>query len=235
MVLPESTSLAYALNRNEYQELKVVHMQTLGELLQQSAARHNHVCPRQVLGVRMGMLAASLLGLSLPQSDKRLLTFVETDGCFADGVAAATGCELGHRTLRLIDYGKAAATFIDTQSEQTVRIAPHPCSRERAAAYGEGEASRWHQYLKAYQVMPDDKLFVVQQVIPQFAVSDLISTPNHRVTCAQCGEEIINEREIIRDGIVLCRACAGSAYYALTPRDLSEPLPLALLGHPDDF
>ena len=51
----------------------------------------------------------------LPQTDKRLYTFVETDGCFADGVMVATGCSLGHRTLRLIDYGKVAATFVDTR------------------------------------------------------------------------------------------------------------------------
>jgi formylmethanofuran dehydrogenase subunit E len=211
--------------------LEVKTMQTLGELLQQSAARHNHVCPRQVLGVRMGVLAAALLNLPLPQSDKRLLTLIETDGCFADGVAIASGCELGHRTLRLIDYGKAAATFIDTHTEQAVRIAPHPCSRERAAVYGAGEASRWHGYLKAYQTMPDDELFVVQHVIPQFSVTELLSTPSHRVSCAQCGEEIINEREIVRDGIVLCRACAGQAYYTLTPGEQSLSLPPTVLGY----
>jgi formylmethanofuran dehydrogenase subunit E len=67
----------------------------LAALLQQSAALHRHLCPRQVLGVRMGLYAAELLGLALPQSDKRLFTIVETDGCFADGVSVATGCTLG--------------------------------------------------------------------------------------------------------------------------------------------
>lgn len=205
-------------------------MQTLEELLQRSGARHNHVCPRQVLGVRMGMLAASLLNLPLPQSDKRLLTVVETDGCFADGVAVASGCEIGHRTLRLVDYGKAAATFIDTETEQAVRIAPHPCSRERAAAYAGDAASRWHGYLQAYQIMPDDELFVVQRVTPLFSVRDLISTPKHRVSCERCGEEIINEREVLLAGQVLCRACAGQAYYSPVPRDVEAALPALVLG-----
>lgn len=206
-------------------------MQTLEELLQKSAARHNHVCPRQVLGVRMGMLAASLLNLPLPQTDKRLLTIIETDGCFADGVAVASGCEIGHRTLRLVDYGKAAATFIDTQTEQAVRIAPHPCSRERAATLGAEAASRWHSYLEAYQVMPDDELFVVQRVTPLFSVSDLISTPKHRVACERCGEEIINERELVVNGVTLCRACAGDAYYSATPQEFDLALPSYVLGH----
>jgi formylmethanofuran dehydrogenase subunit E len=35
------------------------------------------------------------------------------------------------------------------------------------------------------------------------------------VNCQVCGEEIINEREIVHEGSTLCRACAGQAYYAL--------------------
>ncbi|HZY41747.1 MAG TPA: FmdE family protein, partial [Anaerolineae bacterium] len=76
-------------------------MPTLKELLQQSAAMHQHLCPRQVLGARLGLLAGFELGLTVPQSDKRLLAIVETDGCFADGIAVATGCTVGHRTLRV--------------------------------------------------------------------------------------------------------------------------------------
>ena len=99
-------------------------MLTLKEILEQSAAMHHHLCPRQVLGARLGLLAGAELGLSLPQSDKRLLTIVETDGCFVDGVSVATGCTVGHRTLRVEDYGKVAATCIDTQTGRALRLAP---------------------------------------------------------------------------------------------------------------
>ncbi len=86
-------------------------MKTLDELLAASAALHRHLCPRQVLGVQMGRLAAELLQLELPQSDKRLLTIVETDGCFSTGVSVATNCWVGRRTLRVEDYGKVACNF----------------------------------------------------------------------------------------------------------------------------
>ncbi len=99
-------------------------MPSLQELLQATAARHYHLCPRQVLGVRMGLLAAHTLHLDLPQTDKRLLTIVETDGCFTDGLAVATGCWVGRRTLRIEDYGKIAATFVDTLTEQAIRLTP---------------------------------------------------------------------------------------------------------------
>ncbi len=96
----------------------------LAVLLERAAAWHDHLCPRQMLGVRMGVYAAELLALDLPQRDKRLLTFVETNDCFADGVAVATGCWLGRHTLRLVDYGKVAATIVDTHTERALRIRP---------------------------------------------------------------------------------------------------------------
>jgi len=188
-------------------------MLTMDELLQASAVLHDHLCPRQVLGVRMGLLAAELLGLSLPQTDKRLLTIVETDGCFADGIATATNCWVGHRTLRIVDYGKVAATFVDSETGRAFRVAPHPQSRERAPLYAEGVHGHWQTYLLGYQRMPVDQLFAWREVSLIDDVRAIISHPKARAVCARCTEEIVNEREVIRDGRVLCRACADGAYY----------------------
>lgn len=204
--------------------------ESLATLLQSSAKRHNHLCPRQVLGVRMGILAGHLLHLTLPQADKRLLTLVETDGCFADGVAVATGCELGHRTLRLVDYGKPAATFIDTETCQAIRVAIHPESRLLANQYTDSTLSRWRTYLEAYQVMPDDELFVATPVALKFSVEALVSEPGHRVNCAICGEEILNHREVVLNGETVCRACAGHAYYVPSSEPLADDFPALLLG-----
>jgi formylmethanofuran dehydrogenase subunit E len=160
------------------------------------------------------MLAADLLGLELPQHDKRLFTFVETDGCFADGVAVATGCTLGHRTLRLMDYGKPAATFVDTAADCAFRIHPHPASRVAAANAFPSAESRWRGMLDAYQQLPAEALFCWQPVQLTLDLKAIISRHGVRVNCAVCGEEILNEREVVVDGQPLCRACAGDAYYA---------------------
>ncbi len=181
--------------------------------LEYLATLHDHLCPRQVLGVRIGMLAADLLGLPLPQTDKRVFTIVETDGCFADGVSAASGCTLGHRTMRLADYGKVAATFIDTETSAAFRIAPRAGVRELAHQYAPDATSKWHAQLAAYQVIPADDLFVVQAVVLTVSLDKVISKPGRRVTCEACGEEILNEREIVSEDRILCRACAGDAYY----------------------
>ncbi len=185
----------------------------LNEILERTIALHHHLCPRQVLGVRIGMLAAELLTLELPQSDKRLYTFVETDGCFSDGVAVATGCTLGHRTMRLMDYGKVAATFVDTATNRALRIWPHPQSRRRAVDLYPDESSHWRAQLEAYQELSADELFQWIWVTPTVSMAELISQPGLRVTCSKCGEEILNAREVIIDGQPVCRACAGTPYY----------------------
>lgn len=185
----------------------------LDDLLAQTAALHNHLCPRQVLGVRMGMLAGTLLGLNLPQTDKRLYTFVETDGCFADGVSVAVNCWLGRRTMRLMDYGKVAATFVDTETGYAIRIAPNPESRHLAAVCAPNARSRWHTMLQAYQIMPVDDLLCWREVRLSVDMQALLSRPGVRVNCALCGEEILNERQVEAAGQIICRACHYGAYY----------------------
>ena len=192
-------------------------MATLQELLDQTAALHHHLCPRQVLGVRMGLYGGELLGLEVPQSRRRLLTIMETDGCGADGVSVATNCWAGRRTMRFVDYGKMAATFVDLHTETAVRITPHPDSRAAALALLPEARSRWHAYLEAYQVLPAEALFVFGEVTLRQPARELISHAGRRAQCAACGEEILNEREVPQDGRVLCRACAGHAYYNSAP------------------
>lgn len=182
-------------------------------LLEQSSARHRHLCPRQVLGVRIGLAGAVALGLDVPRRDKRLLVVVETDGCFVDGVEVATGATVGHRTLRVMDYGKVAATFVKVRTEEAVRVAPQLDVRQKAYAYTPDEPRRYFAQLHAYQVMPDEELLDIYPVHLATPVGNIVSRAGVRVNCERCGEEIINEREITRDGRLLCRGCAGPAYY----------------------
>lgn len=179
----------------------------------QLSALHKHLCPRQVLGVRMGMHAAGLFTLKLPQSNKRLLTFVETDGCFSDGISVATGCTMGHRTMRLVDHGKIAATFVDTHTAKALRCSASPDARVNAAACVPDARSRWHTQLAAYQRMSNEKLFQVQEVTLSFDVNAIVGKPGSRTACSVCGEEIINQREVVINRQPACRSCAGEKYW----------------------
>lgn len=197
---------------------------SLEELIERTSELHDHLCPRQILGIRMGILAGEMLDLPLPQNSKRLFAFVETDGCFADGVSVASGCWLGHRTMRLVDYGRVAATFVDTETGTSIRICPHPESRDNAQKALPNEENHWKAQLAAYQILPNEKLLSWQFVELTVSMKAIISQPGVRTICSRCGEEILNEREVLIDDQPVCPACIGEAYYR-QPADQFEVLP----------
>jgi formylmethanofuran dehydrogenase subunit E len=188
-------------------------MNDLQTLLAASAARHSHLCPRQVLGVRAGLAGLAALRLQPPLIDKRLLVISETDGCFTDGIEVSTGVAVGHRTLRIEDYGKIAATFVEIPGGKAIRISPRLDIRQRAWDYSPSEQKYYFAQLHAYQVMPDHELFNIMEIELAIPLEKIISRAGIRSECDFCGEEIINEREVHRNGFTLCRACAGPAYY----------------------
>lgn len=182
-------------------------------LLEKSSSDHSHLCPRQILGVRLGLTGMAALGFDAPSSGKRLLVIAETDGCFVDGLSAATNCTVGHRTLRVEDYGKIAATFVDTQTGRALRVAPALDIRQKAYVYAPDEPRHYFAQMIAYQVMPDDEMFTVTEVILATPIEAIVSRPGVRVHCDMCGEEIMNERDIKQAGLILCRPCAHGGYY----------------------
>ena len=191
----------------------VMEIQELERLLEISSSNHSRICPRQVLGVRMGLAGIKRVGFESSNQLDELLVIIETDGCFADGVMAATGVQVGHRSLRVEDYGKVAATFINTVTGQAVRIHPKVSVREHARDYAPEENKRYYAMLEGYQIMPEEDLLEINPVRLTKSISEIISRPGIRTECAQCGEEIINGREIVQDGITLCVSCAGPAYF----------------------
>lgn len=190
--------------------------------LDESAERHGHLCPRQVIGVRMGKMAAQLFDFYLPQEDKRLLTIVETDGCFADGIEVSTGCSVGHRTLRIQDFGKVAATFVDTSSGKAFRVIPHKLARQIAIGNSNRGISRWEAMLYGYQTLSDKDMLTVQPVQLTVDIEAIMSHAGIRSLCEICQEEIINEREVIMNGKQLCLHCAGEQYYVIEKPISSE-------------
>jgi formylmethanofuran dehydrogenase subunit E len=190
-------------------------MRTFDEYLEMAMTMHRGcLCPGQVLGTRMALLGCHRLGLEPPDTEKRLFAFVEMDRCFADAIAAVTGCRLGKRTLKYMDYGKAACTFYDDQTRRAVRILARDDSRDKVDAYTVGsELDKRAAQVYAYRVMPEADLFVVQEVKVVIAPKDRPGRPMSRVVCTVCGEGINDRREIYVDGQPICRACAQGAYY----------------------
>lgn len=196
-------------------------MRPFDELLADAVTMHRGcACPGQVLGVRMAMLACRLLGIDEPTQDKRLIVYVEIDRCMADAIAAVTGCRLGKRTLKHVDYGKCACTFVDTLTGRAVRILARDSAREHIWSYVPFGLDKETAQREAYKIMPDDELFVVQEVTVRIPEQDRPGRPISRVVCAICGEGINDRREVQLNGLVICRACAHGGYYQGSKRSL---------------
>jgi formylmethanofuran dehydrogenase subunit E len=184
-----------------------------------AAQAHGHLCAGQVLGVRLAMLGLAMLGIEDPHKKdrKRLVTFVEIDRCATDAITLVTGCRLGKRALKFRDWGKMAATFVDVSTGKAVRIAAKESSKTLARQlYPELEDKNQQQML-AYREMSDDDLFTTQWVKVDLPAEEFPGYKGERIVCEMCGEGINFHREVVRDGKIFCKACAGESYYDVLP------------------
>ncbi|HWO40458.1 MAG TPA: molybdopterin-guanine dinucleotide biosynthesis protein B [Candidatus Eisenbacteria bacterium] len=184
-------------------------MRAFDELLHESAAIHGHLCAGQVLGVRMAMAGCREVGIEEPRGCKRLLVYVEIDRCATDAIQAVTGCSLGKRTLKFLDYGKMAATFVNTETQKAVRVIARDDAREQAAAYFSGDpANRREAEKAAYGAMPEDLLLTIRPARVRIPARDMPGARGGRVRCSGCGEGISFKREVTAGGRTLCIPCA---------------------------
>lgn len=190
-----------------------IYDRSFDELLDEAVAFHGHLCPGQVLGVRMTLAGCRALGVAHPRrAGKRLVVFVEIDRCATDAIQALTGVSLGKRTLKHVDFGKTAATFVDVVAREAVRVVARDDARELAAAIAPAERDARRAQIVAYRTVPEDRLVRLERVVVD---PGWLDRRRRRIFCAQCGEGVHYEREVREGGRVLCRACAGESYYAV--------------------
>ena len=212
-------------------------MQTVDMLLREAEIAHGHLCAGQILGVRMAMLGCSLLGiddprgLESPADRKRLVTFVEIDRCATDAIAVVTGCRLGKRALKFRDWGKMAATFVDLGSPvdleraargeaRAIRIAARESSKGRAREMYPEMTDKNQAQMRAYREMADEEMFAEEWVSVPLDAREMPGYKSARMACAECGEGINYDREVVREGRLLCLGCADRAgrYYRVVGR-----------------
>lgn len=167
-----------------------------------------HGCAGLVLGTRLAMAGVDALGVAAPDRDKRLTVVAETDRCALDGVQAVTGCRLSKRTLRLLDYGKVAVTFLDEWTGAALRVGVRGDLRERVGDSKTGD-ERHDMQRQAYATWPSSELF---QIRPSALVLSEFEKPGksrRRVLCVDCAEEVSDGREIVTESGERCRPCSA--------------------------
>jgi formylmethanofuran dehydrogenase subunit E len=200
-------------------------VQSVDELLEECGRLHGHLCAGQLLGVRMALLGCQLIGINEPRDAdrKKLIVWVEIDRCMADAVGAVTGVRLGKRSLKYLDYGKVAASFLNLETKEAVRIVALDESRALAdARYPEMESKKERQF-RAYREATDAELFKVEKVLVKYGLMDAPGHPRSRVFCTRCGEGVNDAREVVGpQGELLCRPCAHGGYYKPLSKDAGD-------------
>jgi formylmethanofuran dehydrogenase subunit E len=188
--------------------------------LEDIAEFHGHTCPGLAIGYRVSRYALEALGGR--SEDEELVAVVENDSCAVDAVQVMTGCTFGKGNLVFHDYGKQVYTFLRRPSGEALRIAvtwvsPGESEEESDAwlKYSKGDRSeevlnlvhqRKSRKIKAILGAPDETLFAVTR--GPVAEPDMARIyPS--VTCAACGEKVMEPRARLRGGSVVCIPCFG--------------------------
>lgn len=173
-------------------------------LLEECIAFHGHLCMGQVLGVRV---AAKGLELAAPDSPKDLIVAVEVDRCLADAVLTVTGTRLGRRSLKLYNYGRMAASFLNCSTGRACRV---------RAAYRGPEPGDDESAMRSILLLPDEEIIAWEEIEFVLPESEMPGKPKRTVLCSVCGEKIFDGRDRPGPGGPACSACLDGAYYKVS-------------------
>lgn len=198
-------------------------LEQVDALVEAAARTHGHLCPGQVIGVRISICGLGLLGYSCPLSwpdIKNLVGFVEVERCLADAVATASGLRFGRGSLKLVNLGLLAACFLDMSSGRAVRLISREEARSLAPDYAPGVEGLHQAQTQAYRIMPDDVLFEAAWVKVDLKPEDMPGARPLKVVCAGCGA-IVRSGQAVEDGNgqPICPVCAGKAYFSFLPTE----------------
>ena len=178
-------------------------MSQFEEDIKKAAEFHGHICAGIVFGVRIARAGLKYLGIEDPAQNRDFIVYVEVDRCLSDAVQSVTGCSLGKRRLKWLDYGKMAASFIDMNTQKGVRVIVDAAQNAPEDA---DPVAFWQQYT-------DEQILKFEPITVALKPEDLPGLPTKKETCASCHEKIMDGRDVLKDGKVLCKACANGAYY----------------------
>ncbi|CCK82518.1 FmdE family protein [Desulfobacula toluolica] len=191
-------------------------MEDFETLLKGSAMAHGHLCPGQVVGVRMAIEGCRLIGLDNPRElpqIKKLIVYVEMDRCATDAISFVTGVRLGRRSLKFVDNGIMAATFLNIETKRAFRIVSTENARHLAEKYAPEITDKREQQLVAYKRMSLQDLFSIEEVQVAINACDMPGPTRFKAVCQKCGQVVRDKREVMKNNQILCRPCALGTYY----------------------
>lgn len=196
------------------------------KLLQRAAELRGHLCLGLPLGIKMAQMGLKLLNLTEEEKHENLVVFVENDKCPADAIQIATGCTAGSRKLKMMNYGKSAATFINGKNGRGYRVFSKKDYMNSVYELGvqdnlikagqkleENSKLERQVLMYAFMKLPAETLLDFQEVKLILQEPLLPSRTELKKVCAECGEEVMGGKGIASGDKILCKACLNGSYY----------------------
>ena len=197
-------------------------------LLQRATELRGHRCLGLPLGIKMAQMGLKLLNMTEDDKREYLVVFVENDKCPADGIQVATGCSAGSRKLKMLYYGKSAATFVDGRTGEGYRVVSKKDLNKRALELAlkdnivkagdkvESMSKLERQILmNAFMKMTPEELLDFQAVKVTWDSPLTSSRMEPSTYCSKCGEEIMSGMGVPQGNKMVCRSCMKGPYYQI--------------------
>lgn len=187
----------------------------LNKCLAEAKEFHGDACGGIQMGTRMAISGMKAIGITDPKGKDRkdLMVFMEIDRCPADAILAVTGCHPGKRSMKILDHGKMAATFVNLKTGKAVRVSAKNRQGDRIKTR---EMIENEPMTDDFAALADDDLFTVTEVNVILKPEDMPGRPLKSVPCALCGERVLDMKDVEIDGKYYCRPCAEKRNYYTT-------------------
>ena len=178
------------------------------EQLQKAVEFHGELCGGIAIGTKLGMYGLELLGMELNKRHKNLIVILESERCTSDGIQAVTKCSIGKRSLKLVYYGRFAATFMNMDTGEAYRVS------DADANIKDKPKETREEMVKRFRETPAEELFNVEKVkVRPFKEAQQPGGKHTTSWCSICGEKITDDYHLIRAGKPICESCANESYY----------------------
>ncbi len=197
------------------------------ELIEKTIAFHGHFCPGLAIGIRASELALKEIGKA---PDEEIVAVVETDMCAVDAIQYLTGCTFGKGNLIFKDYGKNAFTFYRRRDGKAIRLVTRPSfiggvPLSKTSGDAMSLLSKLNKKMQEegltdeeQKIWQETRAAIIERIM-ESSLEDLfeIKTPSgpiprkarilESLTCASCGEQVMETRTRRFHDQVLCIPC----------------------------
>lgn len=180
------------------------------ELLKKAGEFHGDICGGIATGTKLAIYGMEQLGMTPGEKDKRLIVFTEIDRCASDAILSVTKTSLGKKSLKPMGYGKFAATFVNIDTGEAIRVIDDKANRERTK---EEEEETIEEKIERLASTPGEEIFTIQKVSVKIDPNDLPGKPLEVTKCVECGEVVMDGKHHLRNGHAFCTSCYDKSYY----------------------